>query len=164
MTASSTPRALDLRQQQEQEQEQEQKQAVTSYGPPTPAVVSDAPLLLSHEPSWLELALDEYKAGRLVPVEVELGPMPPRAGGAMIAVAEHMRLLMGLRLALGDTRPLPYATSMPAQAGIPIDQGAASRVIRRLVEFGVIEYCGKLLPLRPGRDGTKMYGPPGGEA
>jgi hypothetical protein len=83
-----------------------------------------------------------------------------RAGAVMVAVAEHMRLLMGLRLALGEDRPLPYAASMPVRAGITDDKGTASKTIRALAQCGVVEHVGSLPPLRPGIDGTKLYAPP----
>jgi len=70
---------------------------------------------------------------------------------------------MGLRLAAGDDRPLPYATSMAVKAGLVADQGTASAVIRALVRFRVIDHVGRLSPLRPGLDGTKLYAPPPAE-
>jgi hypothetical protein len=78
----------------------------------------------------------------------------------MNAIAEHMRLLMGLRLALGDDRPLPYATSMAVRYRVAPDKGTASKALRSLVKFGVIDEVGALPPLRKGIDGTKLYAPP----
>jgi hypothetical protein len=78
----------------------------------------------------------------------------------MIAVAEHMRLLMGLRRAMGDDRPLPYATSMAVRYGVAPNKGTASNALRALVKCGVVEHVGSLPPLRPGIDGTKLYAPP----
>jgi hypothetical protein len=69
---------------------------------------------------------------------------------------------MGLRLALGDDRPLPYAVSLPVRAGIVADSGVASQTIRRLVKFKVVDHVGSLRPLRPGSPGTKLYAPPQG--
>jgi hypothetical protein len=139
-----------------------------SPGPsPGPGVVSQqrpgvVSVVSSPEPTELELMLDAHARGALVPVEVELGPLPPRAGETMHAIAEHMRLLMGLRLAFGETRPLPYATSVPVEAGIVATKGEASRVIRQLVRHGVVRHAGSLPPMRPGLNGTKVYEPPKG--
>src|SRR5215210_5846747 len=104
--------------------------------------------------------LDAYKQGLLEPVDVELGSLPPHAGPVMRGIAEHMRLLMGLRRAVGDDRPLPYARSMAVDAGLARDLAAASKAIGALVRAGVIEHVGALPPLRPGIDGTKLYAPP----
>jgi hypothetical protein len=79
----------------------------------------------------------------------------------MRAIAAHMRLLMGLWLAMGDERPLPYATSVPVEAGIAPDKGTASKAIRTLVATGVIRYVGTLPP-RGLPNGTKLYSPPKG--
>lgn len=106
--------------------------------------------------------LGQYQAGKIEPVSVTLGELPVRAGGAQRAVVEHMRLLMGLRRAYGDDRPLPYATSVPVAAGLVPNQGAASQILRSLVRYGVIDHVGALPPLKPGLDGTKLYAPPGG--
>ena len=81
----------------------------------------------------------------------------------MLEVAGHIKLLMGLRWALGDDRPLPYATSVPVRAGLVPDQRAASKALRRLTAHGVIRYVGSLPPTKPGLNGTKLYAPPGGE-
>lgn len=159
MNARSTPPALDH---SSYHQDQDQDQAVSPYLPPGPCGNSHGPLVVTEEPTWLDVALSEYRAGKLIPVEVELGEMPSSAGAVMVAVATHMRLLMGLRLALGDDRPLPYAASLPVRAGLARDKGTASKAIRQLVGFGVVRHVGQLPPLRPGQDGTKLYAPPGG--
>jgi hypothetical protein len=107
---------------QDQDQDQDQGTATSPPTcPPGPGGISDAPPGGIAEPSILDIALDEYRRGNLTPVDVELGEMPDRAGAVMIAVAEHMRLLMGLRLALGEDRPLPYAASMPVARDIHTD-------------------------------------------
>lgn len=148
-----------------QDQDQDQGTATSPPTcPPGPGGISDAPPGGISEPSILDIALDEYRRGNLTPVDVELGEMPDRAGAVMVAVAEHMRLLMGLRLALGEDRPLPYAASMPVRAGIADDKGTASKTIRALAQCGVVEHVGSLPPLRPGIDGTKLYAPPAVES
>ncbi len=139
---------------QEQEQEQEQEQGTTSlYQPPAPAWIQE-------EPKELYRLLAAHHEGKLQPAAIQLGELPPGAGGVMRHVAEHMRLLMGLRAAVGDDRPLPYASSMALRAGITTNQGTASSAIGSLVRAGVIDYVGSLPPQRPGLDGTKLYAPP----
>ncbi len=78
----------------------------------------------------------------------------------MRAMADHMRLLMGLRRAANDYRPLPYALSEAVRAGFAKDKATASRARAALVDAKVIAPAGQLPPLRPGRDGTKLYVPP----
>ena len=56
----------------------------------------------------LGLIRDEA-AGLLEPVAVELGEIPPTATAAMRRVAEDIRFLLGLLLAVSEDRPLPYA-------------------------------------------------------
>jgi hypothetical protein len=105
--------------------------------------------------------LDEYRAGRLRPVDVRLGEMPPGATPLMRLIAEEMRLRMGLRLAVDDDRSLPYATSEAVRSKLTPHKMQASRAIRGLVAAGVIEGAG-CLPRRPGGppDGTRLYRPP----
>ena len=103
---------------------------------------------------------EAHRLRQLEPVEVRLGELPPGAGRVMRDIAEHMRLRMGLRLKVGDDRPLPYATSEAVRAGLAKDKPTASNAIRALVRAGVIDYVGALPPSRPGLDGTKLYSPP----
>jgi hypothetical protein len=77
----------------------------------------------------------------------------------MRGIADDMRLRMGLRLAVEDERPLPYAASEAVRAGIARDKPQASRVIRQLVEAGVIVHAGELAPRGKG-NGTRLYAPP----
>jgi hypothetical protein len=77
----------------------------------------------------------------------------------MHAVARDLRLLMGLRLAVDEHRPLPYATTLCAQRCGLRDPKQASRVLRALVRLGVIDHVGSL-PARGKPDGTKLYAPP----
>jgi hypothetical protein len=99
---------------------------------------------------WL---LAEYEAGRLDPVEIELGELPADATPDMRRVAEDMGLLMGLRLAVYDDRPLPYATMFAAERlGWGTNCGRASRAIRRLCDAGVIRRRVDARPPQAGRD------------
>ena len=98
-------------------------------------------------------------AGRLEPVDVRLGEIPAKASPAMRRVAADVRLLIGLRLAVDDDRPLPYSTRFCAERCGLHDQAHASRVLRALVEAGVIRYVDSL-ERRGKRDGTKLYATP----
>jgi hypothetical protein len=113
----------------------------------------------SAEPTELALLVDQHREGRLSPAGVELGELPSRAGTVQRGIAEHMKLLMGLRRAVGDERPLPYATSMAVDAGLAPDKGTASKAIRALVRLGVVDHVGSLPP-RGLPNGTKLYAPP----
>jgi len=149
---------------QEQEQEKEKEQGLS--GDELPSVMQCPPPACKEQdrddddgPDMYRLE-EAYERGQLVPVPVALGAMPPGAGRVMRRIAEHMRLRMGLRLAVGDSRALPYAVSQAVTAGLAKDAATASRAIRALVRAGVFEYVGSLKPLRPGRDGTKLFAPP----
>lgn len=100
------------------------------------------------------------RSGKLEPVLVELGPLPDSAGPVMRAIAEDIRWLIGVRLAVGRPLELPYAASMAVARGIASDKGTASKALRALVELDVVRHVGVLPPQRPGLDGTKLYAPP----
>jgi len=58
---------------------------------------------------------------------------PARPGSAHPRRVDVLsRVLMGLRAALGEDRPLRYATSMAVKAGLASDKGTASNALRRL--------------------------------
>jgi hypothetical protein len=107
--------------------------------------------------------LTDYEAGRLRPVPVRLGEFP--AGDDDRRVADDMRLLMGLRLAVGEDRPLPYSARFAAwRMGWILSDGQpnamrASRAIRRLCGAGVI-FCTGTLSAHGRPYGTKTYAPP----
>lgn len=163
----------DYYQDQDQDQDQEQPGKLLSFKEkqfPGPGSNADAPTrpraLVVKQPDdcdqpELHRLEDAHDDGRLAPVDVQLGEMPATAGPIMRAIADHMRLRMGLRLAVGDDRPLPYATSEAVRAGLAKDKPTASNAINALVRARVIEYVGRLKPLQPGLDGTKLYAPPG---
>jgi hypothetical protein len=104
--------------------------------------------------------IEAHKRGQLEPEEVTLGEIPVHAGAVARAIAEHMRLLIGLRYAANERRPLPYATSFAVACGVAQDKGTASKAIGALVRAGVVEHVGSMPPMRPGLDGTKLYAPP----
>jgi len=95
----------------------------------------------------------------LEPLDVALGELPTGASVAMRRVADDIRLLLGLRLAVDEDRPLPYSTRFCAERCGLHDQAHASRVLRQLEQAGVIERGGTLTP-RGKPDGTKLYRAP----
>ena len=108
----------------------------------------------------LYLLLADWREGRLDPEPVELGELPEDATADMRRVAEDMRLLMGLRLAAGEDRPLPYSTRFAAERmRWGENRKRAQRAIDRLCEASVIEYSGSLPP--SGQPyGTRTYSAP----
>ena len=74
-------------------------------------------------------------------------------------VAADLRLLLGLRLAVDEDRPLPYATRFCAERCGLRHHTQASRVLRKLVDAGVVELAGAM-PARGKGDGTKLYQAP----
>jgi hypothetical protein len=101
----------------------------------------------------------DNKRGLLEPVDVTLGELPPAASPAMRRVARDIRLLLGLRLAVDEDRPLPYATRFCAERCGLRHHTQASRVLRQLVDAGVIVPAGAM-PARGKGDGTKLYRAP----
>jgi hypothetical protein len=142
---------------QAQAQGEDKAQTPSLGAPPEPGCNSDGG-------PELRRLMELHRDGQLEPVDVRLGEMPPHAGTVMRNIADHWRLLMGLRRQVGDGRPLPYARSMAVNAGLANDLGTASNAINALVRAGVVEHVGSLPPTRPGLDGTKLYAPPTGGA
>ena len=101
----------------------------------------------------------DHDAGLLKPVDVQLGELPADASKAMRRVAEDIRLLLGLRLAVDEDRPLPYSTRFCAERCGLRDPAHASRVLHQLVDAGVLESAGTLKP-RGMPFGTKLYRAP----
>src|SRR3954451_8869692 len=75
--------------------DEEKAQVTLSSATPTPK-----PGCNSDDGPELWRLLQAANPGQLEPVDVELGPLPPHAGSVMRGIAEHMRLLMGLRQAV----------------------------------------------------------------
>ena len=103
----------------------------------------------AHEAETYEL-LARHEAGLLEPRPVGLGAMPTGASESMRAVAADIALLIGLRLAVDDDRPLIYSARFCAwRMGWTIlsgefDKRRANRVINKLLEAGVIEWVGEM--------------------
>jgi hypothetical protein len=124
----------------------------------------------AYEAETYEL-LARYEAGLLRPRPVGLGAMPTGASEAMRAVAADIALLIGLRLAVDDDRPLIYSARFCAwRMGWTIlsgewDKRRANRVINKMLEAGVIEWVGEMprskarlyapAPLKADRDRTR---------
>jgi hypothetical protein len=116
---------------------------------------------LSHETPEVYDLLERHRLGLLSPVPVCLGAMPPHASDSMRQVADDIALLVGLRLAVDEDRPLMYSTSFCAwrmgwqlASGDP-DKRRASRVINKLIDAGVIELAGEMP-----RTGTRLLTQP----
>jgi hypothetical protein len=77
----------------------------------------------------------------------------------MCDVADDVRLLLGLRLAVDEVRPLPYSARFCAERCGLHDHAHASRVLRALERAGVVQCVGTLKP-RGKPDGTKLYQAP----
>jgi hypothetical protein len=112
------------------------------------------------EPETYEL-LKRYEEGLLAPRPVRLGPLPAEATESMRLVAEDIALLLGLRIAVDDDRPLMYSTWFCAwRMGWKVSSGGwdkkrASRVLNKLVSAGVISHVGDMP-----RTKTRLYAPP----
>jgi hypothetical protein len=157
---SNTPQIKNFRNCNKEKGEVEVEEQAQATSPSTQAVPTPPPYckVPDEGPELYELQ-QEWRDNKLDPIDVRLGDMPDWANSAMRAIADHMRLLMGLRLTRGDDRPLPYALSLAVSAGVAANPTAASRAIGQLVRAGVIVKCDPLPPLA-GRRGTNTYAPP----
>lgn len=104
--------------------------------------------------------LQLYGEGGIAPAPVQLGPLRDDATEPMRRIAADIELRLGLLLAEGVTRALPYATTEAIGAGFVRTKGGASYALRRLVDDGVIVCVGEM-PKRGRGNGTKLYVPPG---
>ena len=111
----------------------------------------------------------DYEQGLLKPVEIVLGELPGVGTvatdfrgdpvvvtEAMERVAADIRLLLGLRLAVSEDRPLPYSVRFCAQRCRLRSHQEASRVLRALERLEVIRCVGTMKP-RGQPHGTKLY-------
>lgn len=103
---------------------------------------------------------ERCRRDEMIPVPVELGPLPERAGRVMREIAADIEWLIGVRLAAGYPLELPYSVSMAVARGWATDPSTASKALRTLVRLGVVRSAGTLAPQRPGLTGTKLYAPP----
>jgi len=122
-------------------------------GPSPGGTCSDAdingPGFGSNEAETYEL-LERHEVGLLLPHQVALGSLPLGATESMRLVAEDMALLLGLRIAVDEDRPLMYSTRFCAwRMGWKLTSGEwdkrrASRVLTKLVSAGVIRHVGDM--------------------
>lgn len=108
--------------------------------------------------------IDAYLEGKITPQPIALGSLPAHAADADRRLAERLGLLMGLRAADGDYRPLPcaerFACRLLGWETGEMQRGRVRRMLGRLVRWGVI-VPGPDLPRREGMaHGTKTFGPP----
>ena len=136
------------------------------------------PRSLSNEKREPELhgLVRDYEQGLLKPVPIVLGELPTVGTvasdfkgdpvivtEAMQLVAADIRLLLGLRLAVSEDRPLPYSVRLCAERCRLRSHQEASRVLRALERLEVIRCVGKMKP-RGQPHGTKLYAAPNGGA
>ena len=101
--------------------------------------------------------LEQHRDGLLEPVDLGI-EIPTHAPADAKALAEDLALLLGLRAAVGDTRPLPYATKWAcARLNWGERPARASRALKWLCDNGVIHHAENLPPKSGVRDGTKCY-------
>ena len=114
-----------------------------------------------NRPELYEL-IDLNERGEIEPAPVTLGKLPERATRDDKRVAADIAFLIGLRRADGDLRPLPYATRFCCRRmGWPENQPMrASRVLKRLERWGVVEYTASLGPRQGMAYRTRCYEPP----
>jgi hypothetical protein len=126
--------------------------AVSGPGPGPGTRERDLPLVYE--------LLGLWRAGKIKPVPVRLGRLPEHATEPMRLIADDIALRLGLLLAEGVTRALPYARSEAVRAGYIQTKGGASYALRRLVDEDVIRCVGEMPKLGKG-NGTGLFVPPG---
>jgi hypothetical protein len=87
----------------------------SDYAGKTLYVVGAPGVRSAREPELRGLIRD-HERGELEPIDVALGGLPAGASEAMRDVAADIRLLLGLRLAVDEDRPLPYSARFCAEA------------------------------------------------
>jgi hypothetical protein len=115
------------------------------------------------ERSWdLYELIDSYESGQLAPTSVHLGKLPRMAPENERLVAADIALLIGLRRAVGETRPLIYSRGFLCER-MGWDKGhsksTADRILKRLLRWGVVER-GPDLPGQHGERSWWTYVPP----
>lgn len=165
-----SPIAISCHQDQDQDQVKDQDEdergglRETSAGAAAARSGSVPARSIDEQPETYDL-LERHERGLLNPLPVTLGALPESAGYSMRAVADDIALLIGLRLAVDEDRPLLYSTSFCAwrmgwtdASGAP-DKRRASRVINKLLDAGVVE-CVGTMP----RTGTRLFSAPSASA
>jgi hypothetical protein len=96
--------------------------------------------------------LDEWRAGRMEPERVPHRSAPAGLRPEDYLIFADLVLRTGLQLAVGEPRPVPYATSEAVRAGYVAHPIQASRALHRLEREGLIRNVGAL-PRYRRRDG-----------
>lgn len=109
---------------------------------------------------YMDGLLADFARGALVPVPVSLPNVPADAPLAVMKVVGDVELLLGLRLAVGDTRPLPYACRWRTSA-LGLNYRTVNRILLTLVETGAL-IRDEPMPGRAAR-GTLTFRAPGAE-
>jgi hypothetical protein len=101
--------------------------------------------------------LRSYHAGEIQPVPVELPAaiVPPAAR----IVRDDFALVYGLQLWAGNDAPVPHGQVWVADR-LDLPPITVWRCLRRLVDIGVLAFCGEL-PARGKGNGTRTYLPGG---
>jgi hypothetical protein len=114
---------------------------------------------------WIWRLLLCHAAGVLQPRPVQLPPLAASANDTQREAREHFALLLGLRLQAGDSQlvdgSMMFATSLVVDLCRLPSRGAAHRVIRALVDAGVIVPTYEAPPLGGRKYGTRYYRPGG---
>ena len=128
----------------------------------TSSVTSSLDISLYGRPDLGKLE-EQQRRGELVPVDVGI-EAPAHLDLTARLVLEDMASLMGLFVAAGEFRPMPYASTWCAERmGWPgvAGQRRASRAIVALQKMGLVRCTATLKPTGPGRKGTKCFEPGG---
>jgi hypothetical protein len=105
--------------------------------------------------------LHDYERGAIEPLPVKLrlaDDVPP----VVRRVADDLELLFGLRAAVMDDRPLPYACRWRT-GEMGLGYRTVARALEALVACGAVVECDPEAPAFGRLVGTKMYLPGGGE-
>jgi hypothetical protein len=98
-----------------------------------------------------------HAEGKFEPVPVELPELPEGAKVPVQTVAEFFKLVVGLRLAAGDDREVPFAGRwVAAKVGLP--HKTVARALNDLAASGVLVPAGEM-PGRAGSRGTSLFAP-----
>jgi hypothetical protein len=92
-------------------------------------------------------------------VPVPFGPLPPNANPLMRALAEEIRKRTGLRYAVWEYRPLPFAASEGVGLAGATHPFQVSRALTRLVACGFMAEA-EPLDTRQYGNGTRCFCPP----
>jgi hypothetical protein len=122
--------------------------------------LTDRPDDIAEDPeqTYMAALLADHERGAINPEPVALD-LPTGTPSTVARVADDVALLIGLRLAVGDSRPLPYAVRWRAR-DLGLSPATVGRALVSLVSIGALDR-GEPMPPLPGRSkGTATYLPP----